>query len=104
MRFPFVYDLPVRIALLLIFSILPACIQAGCVRNSDCVAADWCIETQCVPRPVSVGEGGVPSAASKSTSDGAAGSMQDASTQKDASTSHDAGTRYEAGVDAAQQP
>jgi hypothetical protein len=85
------------------------CLQAGCVRNSDCVAADWCIDTKCVPRPVDGGvsesDAGAHADAAAMSSDAAAGAStsrfidagsskpdaaNDAGGGKDASASSDA--------------
>lgn len=69
---------------LLLLPAAPACIQAGCVRNSDCASADWCIDTKCVPRPV---DGG----ASLSSDGGADKDAASDSAAFDAAITHDAG-------------
>src|SRR5690349_1515766 len=82
---------------------LPGCLKAGCVRNSDCEPADWCVETKCVLRPVSASrEGGVTQSSDAATDSSVfieldAGKVQDSG---HASEAKDAGV-VDASTDAA---
>jgi hypothetical protein len=97
----------------LIVLVPPAgCLQAGCVRNSDCVSAEWCIDTKCVPRPVDggtnasdAGDSGVPADAAMSSQTAADKSAFVDAGSRRADAGHDSGAVKDAGIgtDAAQQ-